>query len=65
MKKIILISLLLLISCTSCSKKRETVRLTQDLSDFQIVDEDDNTIEPTEEEKYAIRIKVTKRTFLI
>ena len=65
MKRMILLALLVLSSCSSCSKKTEEVKVTQDYSDFQMVDEDDNTVELTDEEEYLIRMKVSKRTFYL
>lgn len=65
MKKILLIALLMIVSCSSCSKKKDSIKLTQDFPDFQIFDADENPIPTTDEEKYFIKINVTKKTIHI
>ncbi len=63
---------LLLTSCSSCSKKqepKETIVEDYSYKDFQSVDDDDcnnaTDIEPTFEKEYRVRLRVIRRTYLV
>lgn len=65
MKKFLFLSVILLSSFTSCSKRPEEIEVTQDYSDFQEVDENQFQDEFTPEEEYRMQVRVIKRTYYV
>jgi len=53
-------------SCSSCSKKRVVEDSAYlDYKDFELVDENEDLIEPQTQKEYNFRFKIVRKTYLV